>query len=376
MKVFHCGQCDHLIFFENFACTNCGHTLAFLPDRIEMVALEPAGGTEWRALGKGNEGSTYRLCQNYTNDNVCNWAIPADDPEPFCRSCRLDRVIPNLSQPGTVEAWAKLEASKRRLLYTLLYLGLPVPTKAEEPEKGLAFDFLADPPKGSDEPKVLTGHADGVITINIAEANDAEREKRRLNMHEPYRTLVGHFRHEVGHYYWDLLIKDSAQLEEFRRLFGDDREDYAEALNKHYEAGPRPDWPQRFISAYASTHPWEDWAESWAHYLHMTATMDSAIRSGVSLQPGRDDEPTWKPKAAGAGYQDFTFDELMEGWFALTYIMNNLNRCMGIQDAYPFVLAPPILEKLRFVHMVVRLSAEVGRQTGTVQGVKVEPVAV
>ncbi|QEH33096.1 hypothetical protein OJF2_15930 [Aquisphaera giovannonii] len=374
MKVFHCGQCDHLIFFENFACTNCGHTLAFLPDRIDMVALERADGDHWNVLGAGNEGLTYKLCRNYTHENVCNWAVPADDPDPFCRSCRLNRVIPNLSQPGTTEAWAKLEAAKRRLLYSLLYLGLPVPTKAEEPERGLAFDFLADPPDDSAEPKVLTGHANGVITINIAEADDAEREKRRVGMHEPYRTLVGHFRHEVGHYYWDLLIKDSPQLDECRRLFGDDREDYGEALKRHYANGPRLDWASQFISAYASSHPWEDWAESWAHYLHMTATMDTAIRSGVSLQPGSPGEPTWKPKAAGAGYQDFSFDELMEGWFAVTYTMNNLNRCMGLPDAYPFVLATPVLDKLRFVHRVVRLSAETARRTGAVNGIKVELV--
>jgi len=65
---------------------------------------------------------------------------------------------------------------------------------------------------------VLTSHCNGLITLNIAEADDAERERRRVKFHEPYRTLLGHLRHEVAHYYWDRLIANSKWLSGFSRL--------------------------------------------------------------------------------------------------------------------------------------------------------------
>ena len=355
MKVFHCGQCDQLVFFENSACTNCGSTLAYLSDRSEMGALEPATGNQWRVLSPGKEGRVYRLCLNYSRENVCNWAVSVDDPNPYCRSCRLNRVIPNLSRPGTRAAWVRLEAAKRRLIYSLLCLGLPVFGKAEEPQRGLAFDFLADrefvTPGVSSVP---TGHLNGVITINVAEANDAERERRRLQMQEPYRTLLGHFRHEIGHYYWYRLIQGTDHVAVFRRLFGDERQDYDQLLHRHHQQGAPMDWANSFVSAYASAHPWEDWAETWAHYLHITDTLEAALRCGLSLQPSRTNEPEWKPEIADVGQTLLSFDQMVDRWFPLVYVLNNLNRCMGLQDAYPFVLAPPVLKKLRFVHEVVR----------------------
>ena len=354
MKIFHCGHCDQLVFFENTTCVNCGHALAYLPDRTEVSALEPVGADRWRAVATGNGEKRYRLCVNYSKERVCNWAVPDDDPNPYCQSCRLTRVIPDLSRAGTRELWGALEAAKRRLVYTLICLDLPVASKVDDPERGLAFEFLADPDPGTpDAAPVLTGHSEGLITINIAEANDAEREKRRLAMNEEYRTLLGHFRHEVGHYYWDRLILGSTRLDAFRALFGDDREDYAAALKRHHEQGPRADWASSFVSAYASSHPWEDWAETWAHYLHMTDTLETAVACGLSLRPKRRDEPALKPDIDVVGKRSATFDQLIERWFPLTYVLNNLNRGMGIQDAYPFVLPPPAIEKLRFVHDVI-----------------------
>jgi hypothetical protein len=283
----------------------------------------------------------------------------ADDPNPYCRSCRLNRVIPNLGQPGAPEAWAKLESAKRRLIYTLLRLDLTVSSKADDPEQGLAFEFLADPQPGTTgATPVRTGHLDGVITINLAEANDAEREKRRMEMHEPYRTLLGHFRHEIGHYYWDRLISGADRIVEFRRLFGDERQDYDEAIVRHHEQGAPANWANSFVSAYASSHPWEDWAETWAHLLHMTDTLETALHRGLSLQPARSNEPSWKPELAGVDQRVLSFDQMVEGWFPLTYILNDLNRCMGLQDAYPFVLSTMVLDKLRFVHEVVWGSIE------------------
>ncbi|MDR3632867.1 MAG: putative zinc-binding peptidase [Isosphaeraceae bacterium] len=355
MKVFHCGHCDQLVFFENSACMSCGRTLAYLPDRTEMGTLEPATGHQWRLLSAGKGGQAYRLCLNYSRENVCNWAVAVDDPNPYCRSCRLNRVIPNLSRSGTRQAWARLEAAKRRLIYSLLCLDLPVSGKAEDPQRGLAFDFLADPDPGTPGAvAVPTGHLNGVITINIAEADDAEREKRRLQMHEPYRTLLGHFRHEIGHYYWDRLIGGTARIDQFRRLFGDERQDYGQLLHRHHQQGAPADWAKSFVSAYASAHPWEDWAETWAHYLHITDTLETALQCGLSLQPRRSNEPEWKLEVADVGQRALSFDLIVQRWFPLTYVLNNLNRGMGLPDAYPFVLPTPVLNKLRFVHEVVR----------------------
>ncbi len=353
MKIFHCGNCNRLVFFENTVCVNCGHTLAYLPDRVDMGTLE-LDGPRWRLIPKSSGGRTYRLCRNYSEQNVCNWGVLEDDPNTYCLACRVTQVIPDLSRPGAREGWAKLETAKRRLTYSLLGLGLPVVSKTEDPERGLAFEFLADPdPNLPDAPRVMTGHADGVITINLAEADDSERERRRNALNEDYRTLLGHFRHEIGHYYWDRLIRDSDLIGRFRSLFGDEREDYAEALRRHHEQGPSGDWQNTFVSAYASAHPWEDWAETWAHYLHMTDTLETAVECGLSLWPKRSDEPALEPDVAVMGKRRAPFDQMIERWFPLTYVLNNLNRGMGLLDAYPFVLSTPAVDKLRFVHEAV-----------------------
>jgi hypothetical protein len=257
-------------------------------------------------------------------------------------------VIPDLSQPGHREAWYRLEVAKRRLIYTLLGLGLPLENQVSDPEHGLVYEFLADVP-GADP--MLTGHNNGVITISVAEADDVEREKRRLQLHEPYRTLLGHFRHEVGHYYWERLIQHSHRIDAFRYLFGDEREDYSEALKRHYQQGAPSDWQQRFVSAYASAHSWEDWAETWAHYLHMTDTLETATACGLSLQPKRPDEPSLKADA-WSGRPD-SFERMVSDWFPVTYVLNNLNRGLGLPDGYPFVLSTPAIDKLRFVHETV-----------------------
>jgi hypothetical protein len=355
VRIFHCDHCRHLLFFENTQCVKCGHPLAYLPDLGVVGSLEPAGeepGAEgrWRTPIPRGAGRAYKLCENYSAHNVCNWALPADDPHSLCISCRLTRVIPDLSRPGHKPAWYKIEVAKRRLVYTLAELKLPLLNKADDPERGLAFEFLADPDDPA-APRVLTGHADGVITINVAEADDPEREKRRVQMHEPYRTLLGHFRHEVGHYYWERLIRDDrSRLEPFRSVFGDERASYADAVKRHYEAGAPADWQEHFISAYATTHPWEDWAETWAHYLHMIDALETAAACGVRLRPPRQGEPALRQVSDPVEGGQVSFDELMEGWFPLTYMLNNLNRGLGQADAYPFVISGPVVEKLRFVH--------------------------
>jgi len=214
---------------------------------------------------------------------------------------------------------------------------------------GLEFHFLGNT---NGQPRVLTGHDNGVITMNIAEADDVERERTRVSMHEPYRTVLGHFRHEIGHYYWDRLIKNSPRLDAFRKQFGDEQKDYNQTLQKYYRDGPRLNWQENFVSAYASVHPWEDWAETWAHYLHMTDALETAAVCGLSLQPDRRDEPSMKKREVKPT-QEQRFGDIVENWFPLTYVLNSLNRSMGLPDAYPFVLAPTTIDKLRFVHETI-----------------------
>lgn len=348
MRVFHCDHCEHLLFFENVTCVRCWRALAFLPDAMAICSLDHVGGENWRSPGA--EGRFYRLCRNYTQHDVCNWAVPAEDPHELCSSCRLTRGIPDLSKPGNKQAWYKLEVAKRRLVYSLLSLGLPTMNRIDDPEHGLAYEFREDPDDPS-LPRVMTGHASGVITINMAEADDAERERRRLAMHEPYRTLLGHFRHEVGHYYWDRLVAESGRLEACRAIFGDEREDYAQALKRHYDNGPPMDWVERYVSSYASSHAWEDWAETFAHYLHMSDTLETAAATGMSLRPRRPDDPTLTAKPPEVVLN--RFDRMINDWFPLTYVLNSLNRGLGVGDAYPFVLPTPAIEKLRFVHETV-----------------------
>ena len=362
MKIFHCDHCQQLVFFENVECLKCKHALAYLPDQADMASLEPAGADRWRTRLPGTGDLTYRLCQNYTPENICNWTVAADDPNPYCLSCRLTRVIPNLGVPGHKQAWYRLEVAKRRMLQTLLGLGLPVQSRSDDPQHGVAFEFLADTHQA-----VLTGHNNGVITVNVAEADDVEREKRRLQMHEPYRTLLSHFRHEIGHYYWDLLIQRGGRIAEFRAKFGDERASYPEALRHHYERGPAPDWQEHFVSAYAGAHPWEDWAESWAHYLHMVDTLETAAASGLSLFPRRSDEPCLKPAVALPAGRPEAFDRMIENWHAVTFVLNNLNRGMGLADAYPFVLTAPVIDKLRFVHETIVPSAALKPRTRPAQ---------
>jgi hypothetical protein len=295
----------------------------------------------------------YRYCANARHD-VCNWLVAADAADTFCAACRHNRMIPDLSVPENLFNWRKLEVAKHRLFYTLLTLGLPATTRSEDPDGGLAFDFLAPPSPG--EAPVLTGHAHGVVTINLTEADDSERERQRREMGEPYRTLLGHFRHEVAHYYWDHLVKGTPSLDEFRRLFGDERQDYGEALNRHYAEGPPANWSEQFVTTYASVHPWEDFAETWAHYFHMVDTLETANAFGLRVRPkvskGADISTAidFDPHKAN-------MDRIIDAWLPLTFAVNSINRSMGVSDLYPFVLAPSVIIKLSFIHDLIHAAA-------------------
>ena len=209
MNIFHCDNCRSLVFFENVQCVKCGQTLGFLPDILDLTALKPdtANPDCWHALAPAAENRAFRQCKNWQEHGVCNWLVPAEDESPFCIACRMNKTIPDLTVAGNSKRWYKIEKAKRRLVYTLLRLQLPMQGSFQEPGPSLQFDFLAQAYGGS---TVFSGHKHGLITLNIAEADDEEREKHRVNLREPYRTLLGHFRHEAAHYYWDRLIAGTA----------------------------------------------------------------------------------------------------------------------------------------------------------------------
>ena len=362
MKTYTC-VCGQLIFFQNVACVNCNRELGFLPDLLCLSSLEQAKDGLWQPTPGKAPNKLYRKCQNYSDANVCNWMVSPDVDDEFCTSCRLNEIIPDLNNPQNHSLWALTESAKRRLVYSLLRLRLTVANKMDDPEGGIAFRFMGDVlnPDGS-VVKVLTGHDEGTITLNIAEADDSTREKMRHEMHEPYRTLLGHFRHEMGHYYWDRLVRDTKFLDGYRRLFGDERADYGEALKQYYQSGAPANWPESYISAYATSHPWEDWAETWAHFLHIQDTLEVAndfelVGKRILLNPQEKNTKSW------LSLRQTGFDAVIGAWSELAVALNSINRSMGLPDLYPFVLSAAVIAKIRFIYDVIGGSAETGRES-------------
>ena len=358
MRIFRCQACGQRLDFENTSCEQCLRVLGFLPELGILTALDPIDGRHWRALALGPLATPLRFCAN-ANHDACNWLVADGVPGGFCAACKLNRTIPNLSVPTNVQRWQRLEGPKHRLVDGLLRLGLKLPSQHEDPEAGLAFDFLGeDTPWLKPEEVILTGYANGVIVMGLAEADAEVRERQRQELGESYRTLLGHFRHEVGHYYWDRLILGTPWQERFRECFGDEQRDYDSALAAHRADGPPLDWRDQFVSAYASAHPREDWAETWAHYLHLVDTTETAHALGIRIGP----EPGFQ--GAGESVENpYTadFETMVLGWMALTYAANSLSRSMGQPDLYPFVLSDRVIQKLRFVHELVRENSELPR---------------
>lgn len=334
MKNFECS-CGQRVFFENTKCMNCSQFLGYDPHIATMMNFS-VEGDQWI----NQHHQTYRRCKNGIQYNVCNWMIPDSSSDEYCLSCSLNKMIPAITAPKKRQWWLNMENAKRRLVVTLLKLNLRVVSKNNHPE-GLAFSFLEDQRTNPavKEKFVATGHEEGLITVNLAEADDARRERTRVEMGELYRTLLGHFRHESGHYYFERLIRGSSLVDEFRELFGDERQDYSEALKKYYNEPAAFTASADYISDYAQSHPFEDWAESWAHYLHMVDTLETAYWAGMidhDVDMSRHDIDQW-----------------LRDWSEVTVKLNSLNRSMGLKDAYPFVLSEKSLKKIRFVHRVV-----------------------
>jgi hypothetical protein len=345
MRLFQCQNCLQLLYFENRQCQTCFHRLGYLPEAGALSALEQDGGL-WRALAC--PAGRYRFCANARYD-ACNWLVSADSSEDFCAACRYNRTIPDLARKDNLERWRKFELAKHRLIYTLMRLSLPLPSRTEDPQYGLVFDFQAD----AGGHKVMTGHEDGLITINLAEADDADREKLRLAMGETYRTLLGDLRHEAGHYFWDRLVRDAGRLEAFREFFGDERRDYGIVLQSRYANGPALNWQQSYISSYAAVHPWEDFAETWAHYLHIVDTLEMAFAFGIRIRPGIEESSGPGVALDFDPYGPGCINRLIEAWLPLTFAVNSIIRCMGESDFYPFVISHRAVAKMGFIHELV-----------------------
>ena len=348
MNIFSCQGCGQRLYFENTHCEQCGRQLGYLPDHAVISALEQ-GQTDFKAMGA--QGSAYKFCVN-AQYGVCNWMIPAASEEQHCAACRHNHTIPDLSIAENLPLWRRIENAKHRLFYTLLKLKLRPANKKDDSKKGLTFEFLAED-NSTHGQRVMIGHEDGIITVAVREADDAVREKTRAELGEPYRTLLGHFRHEIGHYFWDQLIDATDNIDTFRALFGEERLDYNAAVAAHYANGAPANWQQNFVSAYASMHPWEDFAETWAHYLHIIDTLETARSHGVRLQA----RAGWMKDATTViNFDPHNAPEittLIDAWLPLTFAVNSLNRSMGQPDLYPFVLSPTAISKLDYVHQLI-----------------------
>ncbi len=343
MKIFQCGHCNHSVFFENYTCDNCGHLTGFRDQDRKMLTFNPGGDS----LISDREQIEYKFCKN-KEYGVCNWVIEKNDPEDFCHACQLNRTIPNLSAKKNFKKWRNLEVAKHRLIYQLQKIGLPLPSKMRYDE-GLCFDFVAR----QNNPKLMTGHANGVITILLKEADSVLREQMRKQLLEPYRTLVGHLRHEVGHYFWNILVyKDPQVLAEYRAIFGNEQMNYADALQKYYLQGAPENWQLSFISKYATSHPWEDWAETWAHYLHIMDMVETAYFFGLNVKP----IGSINDMKANVSFDPYTiedFDVIIQTCIPLSFAVNSINRAMGVPDVYPFVITPPVIDKMKFIHQLL-----------------------
>jgi len=325
VRAFGCPHCANLVFFENSICLRCSTKLRFDPERFELVAV-------------GAVPDASCDCANLELAG-CNWVAPA--PGTLCRCCRLTRTRPSDGDATGLAAFIVAERAKRRAIAQLLELELP-----DLEEGKLAFDLLS-----SERERVTTGHADGVITIDLAEGDDARREARRIELGEAYRTMLGHLRHELGHFAQPRLLRGERDWQAARALFGDDRVDYGEALERHYSQGAPVDWRSRHVSAYAAMHPWEDWAETFAHYLHIQDTVGTAAAFGVRVDgpgegiaaPALHSSPPSEPESAA-------FAEVLASWLPLSTVLNAISRSVGRDDLYPFALAPAVIRKLAFVH--------------------------
>lgn len=342
MKRFSC-ECGNVLYFGSSRCLACGRE----------VGYDPAG----RSVVPVGDRGELKVCENGRKHQVCNWLLPRHAKSVWCIACGMNRTIPDLGNGRNRMLWGHMETAKKRLLYTLTGLGFSLPSKSEDPRNGLAFDILS----ARSNPNVTTGHLNGVITVNLEEADDTYRQINRQQLGENSRTLLGHFRHESAHYLWQRHLSaldwESPPRLAFRERFGDEWLDYATALETHYQRGPVVGWEQRFITAYASSHPWEDWAETWAHYLQIVDGLETCESMGIQvkhlslpleiLPPEAGVLPdSLKPPPAADG----EFLLMLQRWMCLSTVLNEVSGSLGGQPFYPYVISVEISRKLRLAH--------------------------
>ncbi|WP_456786558.1 zinc-binding metallopeptidase family protein [Cellulomonas sp. P5_C5] len=342
MRLYRCPRCANVAFIETLACDGCGLELGLHPPTLTMRAAPEQGSDV--------DGTWWFPCANRLWE--CNWLAAADSGSGQCISCRLTRTRPSNDDTLALEKLATASGDKRRLLVQLADLGLPI-TPWYERKGGLGFDLLSS---RSDGARVSIGHANGIVTIDLAESLDAHREALRIRLGEPYRTMLGHFRHEVGHYYEWILVEQTGWIDECRTIFGDERASYRDAISRHYRTGAPRDWAESFISEYATMHPWEDFAECFAHYLHLTSTLQTAAAGGLSVRMEGVPQIADGEVRPRTSYADATMPEILADWLPVSTFLNRVNRAMGKSDLYPFTIAAPVARKLDFVHRVVTAS--------------------
>lgn len=329
---FFC-PCGAELFFESEFCGACKSPVAYNPEAMRFEIVQPPDETA------ANTTKTAVLCRNGIDFNVCNWLADHDAPHGLCFSCQFNRTIPNLGRDKNIQRWHTIEKSKRRLLFSLQSLGIPLANGWRDPQRGLLFDFLEDARSNpmAESPFVTTGYLDGVVTINVLEADPALRFAEQQASNQEYRTVLGHFRHESGHHAYQLFAHDNELISSFAELFGDAHRDYGLALQSFHTMGPRDGWEQHHITAYASAHPSEDWAETWGHYLHIHDTLETAASFGLL------ESDSTRPD----------FATKIHTWRRLSVGFNELNRSMGLDDAYPFIVNSAVAAKLAFVDHVI-----------------------
>lgn len=333
-----CPSCRQFVYLNALRCPKCDAELGY-----HLLTRQ------FYSLRRGQtviDGQTWHTCSNRGWD--CNWLVWEGAPAGRCFSCRLTRARPDNDDTVALGKLATTEEAKRRLILQLGDLGLPLVPWDVEPG-GLGFDLLSSISLGR---RVSIGHANGIITIDLAETLDDRREALRVQFGEPYRTMLGHLRHEVGHYFQNVLLTDDSMWAECRDLFGDERASYQDAITRHYTFGAPEGWQESFISEYATMHPWEDFAETFAHYLHITGTLQTAASIGIHL-----DSTVTSLRDTDVipldSYRDQPIAQLLNDWEWLSQAFNRINRAMGFGDLYPFVIAPPVRRKLAFMHEII-----------------------
>lgn len=344
MRAFDCPACGGPAPFESQSCPGCQVPLAFHVPSMTLVTIPDDSVTV--------DDVRWLRCANWAWG--CNWLVADDSGSGQCFAGTFIRKRPDADDTLALERLAETAKSLRRLLFQLMDLSLPTEPYHRQ-DMGLAFDLISSRSSGT---PVIIGHAHGVITIDLAESLDAHRETLRVRLGEPYRTMLGHFRHEVGHYYQAILVENSPVIADCRELFGDERASYADAIARHYKFGAPEGWQESYISEYATMHPWEDFAECFAHYLHITDTLATAAESGLVLEA---DRVRWDLPADITPRSDYSLadiDELLGDWKVLSGVFNRINQSMGKGDLYPFTIPAPVVRKLAFVHRVVTTAGD------------------